>query len=236
MNSGSVSNCCFSLHSSSSSRSRISYDYTNYTNRMTGTPFTYDGNEGNLTADSAHSYSWDAEGKMITIDSGTSNGICLVYDAFLRMAEQQKGSSCSSSYQEIVYSPSGGKLALMNSSTLAKAFVPLPQGAQAIYTSSGLAYYRHSDWLGHSRLSTTPSRTMYYDVAYAPFGENYNGSGTQDLSFTGQNQDTATSSSGGAGGLYDFPFREHSPVQGRWISPDPSGLAAVNPVNPQSWN
>ena len=26
------------------------------------------------------------------------------------------------------------------------------------------------------------------------------------------------------------------PAQGRWLSPDPSGLAAVNPANPQSWN
>ena len=24
--------------------------------------------------------------------------------------------------------------------------------------------------------------------------------------------------------------------QGRWISPDPAGLGAVNPANPQSWN
>jgi RHS repeat-associated protein len=37
-------------------------------------------------------------------------------------------------------------------------------------------------------------------------------------------------------GLYDFPFREYEPNQGRWISPDPAGLKAVNPMNPQSWN
>ena len=209
------------------------YNYTNNTNRMSSTPFTYDGNEGNLTADSAHTYSWDAAGKMITVDSGTSNGVCLIYDALGRMAEQQKGSSCSSSYQEIAYGPTG-KLALMNGSTLVKAFVALPGGAQAVYTSSGLAYYRHADWLGSSRLATTTSRTLYYSVAYAPFGENYAGSGTQDLSFTGQNQDTKSSSSGGAGGVYDFLYREQTPVQGRWLSPDPAGLAAVNPMNPQT--
>lgn len=72
--------------------------------------------------------------------------------------------------------------------------------------------------------------------SYAPFGENYVPSGTQDLSFTGQNQDTESSGSGGAGGLYDFVYREHTPVQGRWLSPDPSGLAAVDPADPQSWN
>lgn len=125
----------------------------------------------------------------------------------------------------------------MNGSTLTKAFVSLPGGVQAVYNSSGLQYFRHPDWLGSSRLSTTTSRTKYYDVAYAPFGEPYSGSGTQDLSFTGQNQDTESSQvPGGAGGLYDFLYREHSPVQGRWLSPDPAGLAAANPSDPQTWN
>ena len=54
-------------------------------------------------------------------------------------------------------------------------------------------------------------------------------SGTADPSFTGQNSDTVSS-------LYDFTFRRLSPTQGRWISPDPAGLAAVDPTNPQTWN
>jgi RHS repeat-associated protein len=40
---------------------------------------------------------------------------------------------------------------------------------------------------------------------------------------------------GTASGLYDFPAREYG-IQGRWPSPDPAGLAAVDPTNPQSWN
>ncbi len=36
--------------------------------------------------------------------------------------------------------------------------------------------------------------------------------------------------------LYDFPAREYHAGEGRWLSPDPAGLAAVNPANPQSWN
>src|SRR5260370_4840030 len=31
-------------------------------------------------------------------------------------------------------------------------------------------------------------------------------------------------------------FREQSPIQGRWTSPDPAGLDAVEPTDPQSWN
>ncbi|MGA7634061.1 MAG: RHS repeat-associated core domain-containing protein [Terriglobales bacterium] len=222
-----------------------SYDYTNNTNRITSSPFSYistndpNGKNGNMTADNSHAYSWDTENKLTGIDAGTSSGICLIYDALGRVVEQDKGSACTISptgSTEVVYSPSGAKLALMNGSSLVKAFVRLPGGAQAVYNSSGLQYYRHADWLGSSRLATTSSRTLYYSGAYAPFGENYVPSGTQDLSFTGQNQDTEPSGSGGAGGLYDFLYRKHSPVQGRWLSPDPAGLAAVNPADPQSWN
>jgi RHS repeat-associated protein len=90
----------------------------------------------------------------------------------------------------------------------------------------------HSDWLGSARLTSgLTSRAMSYDVAYAPFGESYSVSGNiqSPLNFTGQSQDTNS-------GLFDFLYREYNPVQGRWISPDPAGLAAVSPANPQSWN
>jgi RHS repeat-associated protein len=54
-------------------------------------------------------------------------------------------------------------------------------------------------------------------------------SGTADYSFTDMNQDTAAN-------VYDFPAREYAGAQGRRPSPDPAGLAAVDPTNPQSWN
>ena len=54
-----------------------------------------------------------------------------------------------------------------------------------MYDSTGLAYFRHADWLGSSRVASRPNRTMYFSGAYAPYGEDYNKSGTTDLSFTG---------------------------------------------------
>jgi RHS repeat-associated protein len=137
------------------------------------------------------------------------------------MVEQNR----SGSYTEIVYGPLGDKLALMNGQTLTKAFVPLPGGATAVYNSSALSYYRHADWLGSSRFASTPSRAMYSDEAYAPYGESYAEAGTTDRSFTGQNQDTAPA----IYPLYDFLFREYHPTQGRWISPDPLGGDISNP-------
>jgi RHS repeat-associated protein len=195
--------------------------YSTSTNQITqigSTTPTYDAN-GSITADGTHTYTWDAAGRPVTID-----GVSLTYDALGRMVEQNR----SGTYTEIVYGPHGGKLALMSGQTLQKAFVPLAGGAVAVYTSSGLAYYRHSDWLGSSRFASTPTRTMYSDDAYTPFGEPYAQSGTAALSFTGMNQDTVS-------GLCDFPAREYA-TQGRWPSPDPSGLASVVLTDPQTLN
>ncbi|MFZ0770441.1 MAG: RHS repeat-associated core domain-containing protein [Candidatus Sulfotelmatobacter sp.] len=122
----------------------------------------------------------------------------------------------------------------MNGQAAKTIRIPLPGGgtAELLGATDGTNHILHSDWLGSSRLSTSFSNhTMAYDVAYAPYGENHAGSGgvTSDLNFTGQSQDTLS-------GLYEFLYRKHSPAQGRWISPDPAGLAAVDFSNPQSWN
>jgi len=187
--------------------------YNAATNRMASLPGytpTYDAN-GNTTADSLHSYAWDAEGRSVTVDT-----VALTYDALGRMVEQQSGSS----YTEILYGPTG-KLALMSGQAVSKAFIPLPAGAKAVYTSGPtLSYFRHPDWLGSSRFASTLGRTMYYSGAYAPFGEAYSEAGTADRSFTGQNQDTV---SGTTTGLYDFLYREYAqygrcPVDWAWSS------------------
>jgi RHS repeat-associated protein len=34
----------------------------------------------------------------------------------------------------------------------------------------------------------------------------------------------------------DTWYREYNTTQGRWIKPDPAGLQAVDPTNPQTWN
>jgi RHS repeat-associated protein len=204
-----------------SGNSSFGATYSTSTNRMTligsSTP-TYDAN-GNITNDFLNTYAWDANGRPVTADS-----VGLNYDALGRMVEQNR----SGAYTQIVYTPSGGKLALMSGSSLQKGFIPLTGGSLAVYNSSGLAYYRHSDWIGSSRFASTPTRTMYSDGAYGPFGEPYAQTGTADLSYTGMNEDSAAN-------LYDFPAREYG-TQGRWPSPDPGGISSVRIKSPQTWN
>ena len=95
-------------------------------------------------------------------------------------------------------------------------------------------YLQHADWLGTSRFGSTGAGAVTYDRAYAPFGEVYAEYGTPPTStanrnFTGQTVDTLQPP-------YDFQFRQQSSSQGRWLVPDPAGLAAVDITNPQTWN
>jgi RHS repeat-associated protein len=187
--------------------------------------YSYDAN-GNVTGDGAHNYTWDAEGRVTQVTGGTS--WTMAYDALGRRVEQ-----IGSAAKEFLYGPDGRILALMNGPGVSKAFAPLPAGATAVYTHSTVSYYRHPDWLGSSRIASTAAGALSYDGAYSAFGETIGevtpGGGSSDRTFTGQNQLLETD-------LYDFPAREYKPGNARWLSPDPAGVGAVNPANPQSWN
>jgi len=157
------------------------------------------------------------------VDADLSDAVSLTYDAFGRMVEQNR----SGVYTPIAYSPASQELALMSGQTLQKAMVPLSGSALAVYNSSGLLYYAHPDMLGSIRLATTPSRTMYFDTAYAPFGETYASAG-------GANLDPAYT------GLDNFGARYLASSMARFMTPDWSATAAPVPYaklgDPQSLN
>jgi RHS repeat-associated protein len=64
---------------------------------------------------------------------------------------------------------------------------------------------------------------------YLPFGEQIAGASGTSHKFTGDERDVETN-------LDHTDFRQYSSALGRWITPDPAGLAVVDPMNPQSWN
>jgi len=195
--------------------------YSSATNRMTSLPgFTpsYDAN-GNVLNDGAHAYTWDVDGRYVSVD-----GSSIVYDALGRMVELSGGGS------QKFYLPDGSQV-LFQGQVARRAGLKLPGGTRVNYDSNsgGLLDYAHADHLGSFRLFTTPTRAFSSSQAYAPFGEPYAVSSiSADQGFTGQNSNFALD-------LYVFPARQYSD-QGRWTSPDPAGLSAVDPTNPQSWN
>lgn len=178
--------------------------------------YSYDA-DGNVLNDYLNTYSWDGYGRPVVV-----NGVDVTSDALGRMVEVNNGGT----YTEFQYSPNGFKMQDMNGQTGLRAFVPLPGGAMAVW---GPDYYRHSDWLGSGRFASSfTGGQMVYDLAYGPFGEPYAQAGTAVPNFTGMNQDVSSN-------VYDFPAREYG-IQGRWPLPDPAGIAAVNLMDPQTWN
>jgi len=195
------------------------YNNNNQYQSISGFAASYDLN-GNLLSDSFHTYTWDPTWNVLRKIDSTP----VQYDALGRMVEYN-------AVGQIVYSPFGSKIDYMTGQSTNKGgFVNVPGGAQVLFSTTGVvSAYRHVDWLGSKRLATGTGRGVTLNVAYAPYGEQYANSVGTNFNFTGMDNDTKSD-------LFDFPAREYHPTQGRWISPDPAGLSAVNMYDPQTWN
>ncbi len=177
---------------------------------------TYDASGNLLTINTGvlHTYTWDAENRVASIDGKT-----LTYDAFDRVVEEN--------LTQILYGPTG-KLGVQSGQTNTRTYLGLPKSAGIIYDGSSVVY-QHPDLLGNGILGTNTAKGKVLDRFFAPFGEEYANSGATVADFTGHTQDLD-------GSLFDFTFREQSPIQGRWLNPDPSGMAAVSLGDPQTLN
>jgi RHS repeat-associated protein len=178
---------------------------------------TYDASGNLLTINTGtlHTYTWDAENRIASIDGKT-----LTYDALDRVVE-------GGTTLQILYGPTG-KLGVQSGQTNTRTYLSLPKGAGIVYDGSSVVY-QHPDLLGNGILGTNNAQGKVFDRFFAPFGEEYKNSGSTVADFTGNTQDLDAN-------LYDFTFREDSPVQGRWLNPDPSGMSAVQTGDPQTLN
>ena len=189
----------------------------NNQNQISNFTSTYDSSGNLLTINTGalHNYTWDAENRVASIDGKT-----LTYDALDRVVEE--GPTL-----QILYGPTG-KLGVQSGQTNTRTYLGLPKGAGVIYDGSSVVY-QHPDLMGNGILGTNPAKGKVFDRFFAPLGEVYDNSGTTVADFTGNTQDLDAN-------LYDFTYREESPLQGRWLNPDPSGMSAVSLSDPQTLN
>jgi RHS repeat-associated protein len=190
---------------------------TNHIASVAGFTPTYDAN-GNVLNDGLNTYTWDVEGRPASV-----NGVSRTNDALNRPIEEGFPT-------EFFFSADNSGLVVFKGQDVAEGRYTLPAGIVATFNISngGLQQYVHPDHLGSARFGSTPSRTYAFSVAYAPFGELYSRPSPNQAGFF-------AGLSPASFDLYDSPAREYSD-QGRWASPDPAGVAAVNPILPQSWN
>ncbi len=205
----------------------------NTKNQLVGPPYQYDA-AGNMTNDGSHTYFYDAENRLAQVDGtfGTCSTAtaCYTYDALGRRVEKTTGSTKHDS----IYDLSGNVVAdwCTNCGTFTGwdiGYIYL-NGQLAAQYSNGTTYFVHPDHLGSTRLVTGLNQAVVQNLDYLPFGElNSSNSGITTHEFTGDERDAET-------GLDHTWFRQYSSSLGRWMHPDPAGLAAVDPGNPQSWN
>jgi RHS repeat-associated protein len=182
------------------------------TNRISG--LQYDA-AGNLTNDGLHSYGYDAENRMITIDGGAET---FVYDgASMRV---KKGTT--------VYIYEGGHV-IAEYANGAPASFPTVEYVGRIASFSGTTpTYFYRDHLSN-RFFANSSGTVTATLSQFPFGELTSGSASTKWAFTNYERDNAAGDSG-----LDYAYaRFYSSRLGRFMSVDPlSGSIG----NPQSLN
>ncbi len=179
-----------------------------------------------------HHYYYDAESRPVQVDGtlGTCStaAACYVYDANGLRVQKTIGSSQTS----YLFDLSGNVVAEDYGAGWAPGYVYAGGQLIAEY-KNGTTYFVHGNHLGSSSILTSVAGGVLDCDAFYPFGE-------QDISicissnstshkFTGDERDTETN-------LDHTWFRQYTSAQGRWMTPDPAGLAAVDPTNPQSWN
>ena len=186
---------------------------------------------GNLLSDGTHTYTYDAENRLISVDNGTT--ATYLYDADGRRVHRTGyiSDTCDSvGKRDYVYDLSGHAIVENNVNGTA-CYIEVYAGARQLAKQGGGTFFHHSDWLGTVRLLNyygTPT-SGYETCASLPFGDALSCNANQDtLHFTGKERDSES-------GLDNFGARYNSSNFGRFMSPDPENAGASDD-NPQTWN
>jgi len=96
-------------------------------------------------------------------------------------------------------------------------------------TQNGAPVYRVTDHLGSTVGSLLADGSLVNPVDYTPFGQVFSGGTSDPYLFTGYERDAESG--------FDYASARHfASNTGRFLSPDPSGLAYADLTNPQSFN
>jgi RHS repeat-associated protein len=192
-------------------------------NRISGSGVTYDA-LGEITADGlGNSFAWDAEGRLIQVNQGSTVIANYVYDA--------EGRRIKNASFEFVYDLAGRAITLFNATTGGWWYGEIYAGGRHLATySGGTTNFLHADWLGTKRVMTGVSGANSETCTGFPFGDDVNCTGT-NWTFNGFTDDIHDSETN----LEHTLFRQLSGTQGRWITPDPDS-GSMDITNPQSLN
>ena len=197
-------------------------------NRIDGDSYDAD---GNLLYDGVHSYTYDAESRIVAVDGGGT--ATYVYDAEGRRVQKTTAGGTVS----YIYDIAGEQVAEVNSSGGATREEVYAGGRHVATYTNGTTYFDHADWLGTERMRTTATGASCETIVSLAFGDGTATTGScsdaSPMHFTGKQHDSESN-------LDDFDARYYSSQWGRFISADwsadPEPVPYANFTNPQTLN
>lgn len=185
------------------------------TNNQLSSPYAYDA-PGNMTYDTAHAYTYDADGHITKVDGGST--ATYSYDANGRRVQKFMPSGTTNYWYD-----ANGRVRTewdQNGDWLVDYFYLAGQPA-GMY-KSGTTYFYQTDGLGSTRLITALGQSVFDSMDYMPFGELMTGGSSTTHKFTGKERDSESH-------LDNFRARYNSSSIGRFMSPDPVGGKRIDP-------
>ncbi len=198
-------------------------------NRVIGSSMTYDA-AGNITSDGSHTYTYDAENRIASVDSGATT--------FVYNADGLRVKKLSSQWNAEYVHDLAGRAFLDMAPGAGWAMSEIYAGGRHLGTyRNSTTYFNLNDWLGTERVRTNMAGQVCESMISLAYGDAQTTSGScgdpSPLHFTGQMRDTET-------GLDEFPARYYSSTQGRWYSPDwslvPVAIPYADLLDPRTLN
>ncbi|MGD0007084.1 MAG: RHS repeat-associated core domain-containing protein [Terriglobia bacterium] len=194
------------------------WTYNTSTNQLTTSGFSYDA-AGNLTKDSsnatAHTYQWDAEGRVASVDNGATWGF--TYNALGERVQWTYSNGAGANQH--MFDPNGGWLGIYGVLDVLR----WGDGAYAWYNNGSETYFNHVNNVGSTTMLTNHAGAEVEDMLFYPWGDAWQSQGSggynfAELPYYDGNTNTSPSM-----------FRFYSMGLGRWHSPDPAGGDISNP-------
>ena len=162
------------------------------------------------------SLSYNQEGQLSAVKSGSSALATYTYDGFGQRAVKTLSGTVGSLYK---YSRGGLLLEEANSSGVAQADYIYFNGQPIAVLNGSELNFLHDDHLGTPQLATSSTQSVAWQAAYQPFGvASVSGTITQNVRLLGQFFDLES-------GWNHNGFRYYMPFVGRYLEPDPLGFA-----------
>ncbi len=185
-------------------------------NRMDG--YSYDA-AGNLLTDGTHSYTYDAENRLIQVDGGST--ATYTYDAGGNRVSKTAGGVSVDHLYDILGDRVVAEVTPSGSWNRGEVYV----GGRHLATyANGTTYFVHPDWLGTERVHSNVGGATYQTCTSLTFGDwqSCSASDAGPTHFAGYERDAEV-------GLDKTWARKYSSQFGHWTTPDPLGGDISNP-------